>query len=46
MAGAFLQWRARKAMAMLGRNWRTCDGFDAARGEGEREANEAGDSVG
>jgi len=46
MAGAFLQWRARKATAMLGQNWRSCGGFGATRGEGEREANEAGDSVG
>ena len=26
MAGVFLQWRARKATAMLGRNWRSCGG--------------------
>ena len=26
MAGAFLQWRARKATATLGWNWRSCGG--------------------
>ena len=36
MAGAFLQWQACKATAMLGWNWRSCGGFGAARGEGER----------
>jgi len=46
MADAFLQWRARKATATLGRNWRSCEGFSAARGGGEREANGAGECVG
>ena len=46
LGNAFLQWRAHKAMVMLGQNWRSYGCFDAACGGGEREANGAGDSVG
>jgi len=33
-------------MATLGQNWRSCGGFGAARGGGERETNGAGECVG
>ena len=36
-AGAFLQWRAQTATAKLGRNWRGCGGFGAARCGSERK---------
>ena len=46
LADAFLQWRARKAMAKLGRQWRSYCGSVAARGGGEGDANGTDDPVG
>ena len=46
LADAFLQWRAHKAMAKLGRQWWSCYGSVAARGGGEGDANGTDDPVG
>jgi len=45
LADAFLQWQARKAMAKLGRQWRSCCCSVAARGRGEGYANGTDDLV-
>ena len=46
LADAFLQWRAHKAMAKLGRQWWSCYGSVAARGGGEGDVNGADELVG